>query len=210
MTSLQLVLPRCVLQWTWTSANSWGRCSNGTAGLGCGPQETFRNCADVRIVTSAAYLPATDNPRAIMIRDATAKNGLRALVIRSQVCIRTAAYKAFGVAMDVWCQQNCLRYPPNCPSDICTCPDTCTSRSSELDDFECSKRCLRYPHTEQCPKSCDCQAHKGQDFAVVIDARSQGESGSIAARDGGGQPGYIQTFLAWVPGGEGLLRIQEP
>ena len=24
---------RCVLQWTWRSANSWGNCANGTAGL---------------------------------------------------------------------------------------------------------------------------------------------------------------------------------
>ena len=32
-------------------------------GLGCGPQETFRNCADVRIVGSTKFLPATDNPR---------------------------------------------------------------------------------------------------------------------------------------------------
>merc|ERR1712107_425877 len=67
--------------------------------------------------------------RGRMIRDATAKNGQRPLVIRSQVCIATTAYKAFGRAMDTWCQHNCLNYPPNCPPDICTCPDTCKARS---------------------------------------------------------------------------------
>ena len=54
-------------------------------GLGCGPQETFRNCADVRIVRTAAELPVTDNPRAIMIRDETSKTGVSPLIVRSQV-----------------------------------------------------------------------------------------------------------------------------
>ncbi|XP_037799692.1 uncharacterized protein LOC119594706 [Penaeus monodon] len=39
----------CVLQWTWTVGNSWGTCPDGGEGLGCGPQETFVNCADVSI-----------------------------------------------------------------------------------------------------------------------------------------------------------------
>ena len=54
-------------------------------GLGCGPQETFRNCADIRIVRSSAQLPATDNPRAIMRYDPTSKSGRSPLVVRSQV-----------------------------------------------------------------------------------------------------------------------------
>ena len=208
-----LVCTRCVLQWTWTSANSWGQCSNGTAGLGCGPQETFRNCADVRIVSSPMFLPATDNPRAIMIRDATAKGGQRALVVRSQVCVATPAWKAFGGAMDVWCQQNCLNYPPNCPADICTCPDSCSaSPGSGLDEFECSKRCLRYPHTEQCPKSCSCHSTATpQDFAsmdaVIVDARDY-SANSVNFRDASGNGGFTQTFLSWVPSANNLLRIQ--
>ena len=28
-------------------ANNWGVCENGNAGIGCGPQETYRNCADI-------------------------------------------------------------------------------------------------------------------------------------------------------------------
>lgn len=35
----------------------WGRCPNGTEGLGCGHAETFRNCADIRIVSSSSGLP---------------------------------------------------------------------------------------------------------------------------------------------------------
>ncbi|CAG2170078.1 unnamed protein product [Oppiella nova] len=40
---------RCVIQWTYTAGNSWGQCPNGTYAEGCGPQETFRGCADVKI-----------------------------------------------------------------------------------------------------------------------------------------------------------------
>lgn len=35
----------------------WGTCSNGTEAIGCGRPETFRNCADIRIVSSASGLP---------------------------------------------------------------------------------------------------------------------------------------------------------
>jgi len=44
-----LTCKRCVLQWHWTGGNRWGTCANGTQAGGCGPQETFINCADVSI-----------------------------------------------------------------------------------------------------------------------------------------------------------------
>lgn len=40
---------RCVLQWTYVAGNNWGYCGNGTGRLGCGPQEHFRSCSDIRI-----------------------------------------------------------------------------------------------------------------------------------------------------------------
>jgi hypothetical protein len=43
-----LTCERCVLQWDWTCANRYGT-SDGKTGMGYGPQETFRGCADVRI-----------------------------------------------------------------------------------------------------------------------------------------------------------------
>lgn len=33
--------------------NMWGQCANGTEAVGCGKAETFRNCADVSIVSNA-------------------------------------------------------------------------------------------------------------------------------------------------------------
>ncbi|KAK7081127.1 hypothetical protein SK128_027953 [Halocaridina rubra] len=45
-----LYCSHCVLQWTWVTGHSWGMCTNGRGKLGCGPQLTFVNCADVRIL----------------------------------------------------------------------------------------------------------------------------------------------------------------
>jgi len=47
---LDLVCEQCILQWTYVAGNNWGDCDDGTSGLGCGPQEHFRSCADIRIV----------------------------------------------------------------------------------------------------------------------------------------------------------------
>uniref|UniRef100_A0A0K8TUX0 Chitin-binding type-4 domain-containing protein n=2 Tax=Bactrocera latifrons TaxID=174628 RepID=A0A0K8TUX0_BACLA len=53
----QLNCEHCVLRWTYTGGNNWGPCGNGTGALGCGPQETFVNCADISIA-----FPTTDSP----------------------------------------------------------------------------------------------------------------------------------------------------
>lgn len=56
--TVDLVLPQgltckqCILQWTYHTANSWGEDPDGRVCVGCGPQETFRACADIRIVQS--------------------------------------------------------------------------------------------------------------------------------------------------------------
>ncbi|XP_022256420.1 uncharacterized protein LOC106472108 [Limulus polyphemus] len=44
-----LTCERCVFQWHYRTANTWGICEDGTGAVGCGPQETFRGCADIRI-----------------------------------------------------------------------------------------------------------------------------------------------------------------
>jgi len=179
-----LTCQRCVLQWTWRSANSWGNCRNGTSGLGCGPQETFRNCADIKIVPTSKFLPSTDNPRAIYIPDKSGR-GRRPLVIRSQVCVATEAYKRFHRMSD-WCQVNCLAYPQNCPESICTCLDQCSAQPGyNLTDFDCNKKCLRYPHTEQCPRGCKCSGEtqaEEQEFVIIentVDTRVKPQTSHV-------------------------------
>ena len=31
------------------AGNNWGRCNDGSQQVGCGPQETYRNCADIAV-----------------------------------------------------------------------------------------------------------------------------------------------------------------
>jgi len=55
MHRIRVVLPsgvrcnHCVLQWNYRAGNTWGYCPNGSGASGCGPQETFRGCSDIRI-----------------------------------------------------------------------------------------------------------------------------------------------------------------
>ncbi|PSN52033.1 hypothetical protein C0J52_04530 [Blattella germanica] len=65
----------------------WGICPNGTEGLGCGRPETFRNCADITIVTSTAGLPPIfigqiDNPFLLFYRDFRSPSLVSPLIIR--------------------------------------------------------------------------------------------------------------------------------
>ena len=115
-----------------------------------------------------------------MMEDSNSKTGLTPLVVRSQVCVATAAYSAYH-GMSQWCQLNCLNYPPHCPPTICTCLSQCQARpgQSVQTDFSCSRSCLRFPHTEECPAECQCTSNPGSDFsgleAVIIDARKTGK-----------------------------------
>lgn len=44
-----LACEHCILRWTYTAGNNWGICEDGTGAMGCGSQETFKSCADIRI-----------------------------------------------------------------------------------------------------------------------------------------------------------------
>ncbi|XP_055624381.1 uncharacterized protein LOC129767465 [Toxorhynchites rutilus septentrionalis] len=160
-----LTCPRCVMQWTYYTGNMWGRCDNGTEGVGCGKPETFRNCADISIVTTTGGIPPIfveeqKNPFLLYYRDfrAQAPDNVFPLIIRDQVCLPTAAYRRF-LGMDEWCKHNCLRYPPNCPESVCHCPNTCEAigdiQGKEGADVFCMDECLNYKST--CPKDrCRC------------------------------------------------------
>lgn len=44
-----LTCEQCILQWTYVTGNSWGVGEDGNGCTGCGPQENFRACSDIRI-----------------------------------------------------------------------------------------------------------------------------------------------------------------
>ncbi|XP_066941986.1 uncharacterized protein [Macrobrachium rosenbergii] len=57
----KLSCSHCVMQWTWVAGNNWGYCPDGTGRNGCGPQETFVNCADVRILQKGQITNGSNN-----------------------------------------------------------------------------------------------------------------------------------------------------
>ncbi|KAG6461844.1 hypothetical protein O3G_MSEX012894, partial [Manduca sexta] len=201
---------QCVLQWTYYTGNMWGICPNGTEAVGCGRSETFRNCADVSVVTSTGGLPPAfagdlriDYPFLLYYRDIQMPQNVYPLVVREpkdtqlesyvvsndidsesqeefvppviryttmsldwvwlqirwdQVCVPTDLFRKLP-GMLSWCQTNCLRYPPNCPEALCTCPQTCEAvgeyKGREGADVYCMDLCIVYP--PKCPTNkCRC------------------------------------------------------
>ncbi|XP_046570813.1 uncharacterized protein LOC124279058 [Haliotis rubra] len=79
--TIPLVLPRgvictrCVIQWKWTTANSWGCDDNTDCCIGCGPQEQFVNCADIAVIPARRgqrFLPprpVKPAPKPVLQRD---------------------------------------------------------------------------------------------------------------------------------------------
>jgi len=162
-----LTCSQCVVQWTYTTGNTWGKCDNGTEAIGCGPQETFRNCADIQIFSNAptGWVPnAVDAPSAIYVLEKTrsGQNIKKPFIVRHQVCVPTEAYKE-APHMAEWCQTNCLRYPPNCPPEKCFCPTECKAigrlAGVKGTDVYCHRNCLRYPSV--CPED-ECSCTSGQ------------------------------------------------
>lgn len=93
--SYKVRLPRgvtctqCVLQWTYYTGNMWGKCANGTEAVGCGRPETFRNCADIGIISSAGgsippIFVENKNPFLLYYKDLRAdpSNNVFPLIIR--------------------------------------------------------------------------------------------------------------------------------
>ncbi|XP_074093831.1 uncharacterized protein LOC141524055 [Cotesia typhae] len=159
---------QCVIQWNYLTGNMWGTCENGTEAVGCGKPETFRNCADVNIVTSTSGVPPMFvhqyNPFLLYYQDyRTSGNNnnndnIYPLVIRAQTCQPRKLYR-FIPGMNDWCLENCLRYPPNCPQTVCSCPEQCNAvgefSGRKGADVYCMDKCLVNP--PDCPADrCQC------------------------------------------------------
>lgn len=42
------------------TANNWGKCEDGDHQVGCGPQETYRNCGDIAVKHDLGVRGVTD------------------------------------------------------------------------------------------------------------------------------------------------------
>jgi len=134
-----LVCEHCVFQFRYRCGNNWGRDDEGD-GLGFGPQEEFRGCADVSItgsgsVGNTAGSPATATPfntasttaRAITTtttRDTTTtttSSTAPPVLGPSQPRCVAVGPLATVPGMAAWCEIVCSHNPPSCPGSICSC-----------------------------------------------------------------------------------------
>jgi len=133
---------QCILQWTYTAGNSWGQCPGGGGALGCGPQETFRSCADITIAGQGIIFPTlppitlpppspvpSPSPSPSPIPSPSPSPSPLPSPSPSpppypgQTCVAVGAW-AGDTAMANWCFTNCFHTPPYCPSDRCSCIDS--------------------------------------------------------------------------------------
>ncbi|XP_078351368.1 uncharacterized protein LOC144636107 [Oculina patagonica] len=149
---IKLLLPKgltcdhCVMQWWWTVGNNWGCDEDGNCGVGKGKeQETFVNCADIKIVSAGGPAPpfteAPPTERPTTQAPSTAKpttempstqnppstqepptEGPATTVpptkLQSGGCKATGPWKG-NANMDEWCSVNCAL--GHCPSSHCVC-----------------------------------------------------------------------------------------
>ena len=104
-----LVCNECVMQWWYHCGNTWG-CDNKGCGEGRNPkQETFVNCADIRILPKNG--PRPSKPPKPFTKAPTRPNP------NDRDCHAIGAHKG-NTVMDKWCRQNCRLY---CPANLCKC-----------------------------------------------------------------------------------------
>ena len=128
-----------IFQWHWTCANNWG-CHKKTENCcrGCGPQETFRGCADISIKGSGmqnisipitttlkpekAQVATTTGPTVITTTSASkttkATSVDSTMEQNSENCHAIPPFDN-NPGMDSWCRANCK--VGNCPTETCSC-----------------------------------------------------------------------------------------
>ncbi|XP_078352211.1 uncharacterized protein LOC144636882 [Oculina patagonica] len=113
-----LTCDHCVMQWWWTVGNNWG-CDADGCGVGHGEkQETFVNCADIRITAKDGTVvtdPPTEapSPTVPVVTEPLPTNAPN-----------PGGCKAIGpwegnTAVDNWCVVNCGK--GYCPDYMCKC-----------------------------------------------------------------------------------------
>ena len=128
---IKLMLPEgltcdhCVVQWWWKVGNNWGCNDEGVCGEGLAKrQETFVNCADIRIVPAGGPAPSTEEPDPdtpmMTVVGTTQEPATSAATPKPPTggCKATGSWTGQS-HMNTWCQNNCAL--GNCPSSNCIC-----------------------------------------------------------------------------------------
>jgi len=197
---------QCILQWTYTAGNSWGVGTDGVGGLGLGPQEHFRACADISIGGSVIVLPTLPPPTIPVVTAAppaasSPAPGNSPAPGAGQTCVAVGAW-AGDSSMAAWCVTNCFAPTPFCPADRCDCVDSAPaplstsachalgawSGDSGMDSW-CTTNCnhpIPYCPPTQC--SCDETSAPLASTAQPPPGSSSGPSATSAPAPGGTNP----------------------
>merc|ERR1719270_1779 len=139
--NLKLKLPQdvtceqCILQWTYITGNSWGVDKNGIGCVGCGPQENFRACSDIKInknsntddsngnvsttsSTSTSSTTSTTTQKSETPNISTTVSSTTNGKIDGVLCQVLSPYNEVE-GMLKWCTDNCRL--GNCQNEICNC-----------------------------------------------------------------------------------------
>ena len=116
-----LTCDHCVLQWWWRVGNSWGCDGPNDCGMGKGQQETFVNCADIRITKSDGSVPPPPPTRPPPPTEKPPKptEPLPTNAPNPKGCKAVGPWTG-NKAIDEWCVKNCAK--GNCPASMCKCP----------------------------------------------------------------------------------------
>ncbi|KAI8740124.1 Zonadhesin [Biomphalaria glabrata] len=131
-----LTCEHCVLQWRYHAGNSWGQNADGTGCIGCGYQEEFYGCADVRIVSrGTAIIPGVYPTYKVGVIVNNTVQVTKEPTVYETVYETSPTPENKGGAecqgvpgrgdLNNWCQINCkMGY---CPASHCTCKSEVSS-----------------------------------------------------------------------------------
>lgn len=111
---------RLIVVYYFHAGNNWG-CENGVCGLGYGPQEQIRGCADVTIINDGVASSDDDTSTTTTTTTTTTTAPTTTTTQNSGgsgTCHSAGAY-AGDTAVDAWCVTNCAA--GNCPATHCAC-----------------------------------------------------------------------------------------
>jgi len=125
-----LTCEQCILQWTYVTGNNWGVGEDGKGCTGCGPQENFRACSDIRITgegneeehpiepSTEGQVPTEQTTE--KIEEVTTEKVIEEEEDEVVVddCVALAPHDKIS-GMQKWCQDNCKL--GNCPETHCQC-----------------------------------------------------------------------------------------
>jgi len=64
-----LICSQCIVRWHYKAGNSWNCDQDGRCGMGLGPQETFRGCADIEIIPQTVHPDLSTSTEKVLSTD---------------------------------------------------------------------------------------------------------------------------------------------